>query len=100
MPSIDVNTGLPFTPEGEEEDLTELKIDANHLIDLGEAIRQQILVSIPMYPVCGDDCPGLFQYLDKLNEDFPASPEETLEEETPVDPRWSALKKIKDHLKD
>jgi uncharacterized protein len=96
-PSIDVITGLAVTPE-EPEDEADLKIDANHLIDLGEAIRQQILVSLPMQPLCGPDCPGLYQYLDEINRDSDQTedePEADEEETIPADPRWGALSKLK-----
>jgi uncharacterized protein len=71
-----------------------LIIDDNHLLDLGEAIRQQILVSLPMYPVCGDDCPGLYQELERVNSDVVE--EEAAEEEVPeaIDKRWAALKNL------
>jgi|GEM_PF-303930 len=94
-PSIDVVTGLPVQPEDGEDADDMLLIDENHLLDLGEALRQQILVSLPMYPVCREDCPGLYQYLDQINADFV---EEEVEEEEPeveqVDKRWSALKNL------
>jgi uncharacterized protein len=89
-PSIDVLTGLPVKPEVPEDE-ADLRIDQNHLIDLGEAIRQQILVSLPMQPICGDDCPGLYQYLEEINKDVT----EEADEEAPADPRWSALSKLR-----
>lgn len=91
-PSIDVITGLPITGE-ELEDEDDLKIDANHLIDLGEAVRQQILVSLPMHPLCGDACPGLYQYLDQANSDI-VEDEQIEDEPAPADPRWAALSKL------
>ena len=33
-------------------------IDENHELDFSEPLRQEILVSLPMRPACGDDCPG------------------------------------------
>lgn len=93
QPSIDVLTGLPVKEE-EPGDEADLRIDQNHLIDLGEAIRQQILVSLPMQPLCGDDCPGLYEYLDELNKDVEEDEEEE-EEAAPADPRWSALSRLK-----
>lgn len=94
-PSIDVETGLPVSSELPEEE-ADLKIDANHLIDLGEAIRQQILVSLPMQPLCGDDCPGLYEYLDEVNRDFDQPEGEPDDDHpAPADPRWSALSKLK-----
>ncbi len=97
-PSIDVITGLPAATEESEEDDTELKIDANHLVDLGEAVRQQILVSLPMQPLCGDDCPGLYQYLEEINRDVEIADEAEADEPQikPIfaDPRWAALTKL------
>ena len=97
-PSIDVATGLTvkFESLDEEEDL---KLDANHLLNLGEAIRQQILVSLPIKPICGDDCPGLTDILDQVNqhttiETVVEPEEEEAEDETPVDKRWSALSQL------
>ncbi len=34
-------------------------IDERHILDLTEAIRQYVLLAIPMKPVCGEDCAGL-----------------------------------------
>lgn len=41
----------------DEEDQPFL-IDEGHELDLLEAIRQNIIVDLPMMPVCGEDCPG------------------------------------------
>lgn len=102
-PSIDVVTGTPVEDKDLGDGQADLKIDANHLIDLGEAIRQQILVDLPMQPLCGDDCPGLFEFLAEVNQDW-EEPEanqhdedDAAEEPTDLtaDPRWAALTKIK-----
>lgn len=97
-PTIDLLTGLPVKTEIPEEE-ADLKLDDNHLLNLGEALRQQILVSLPINPVCGDDCPGYQATLDRINSSstLPDSDEaEEAEEEadTPVDKRWSALSKL------
>ena len=34
-------------------------IDERHILDLTEAIRQYVLLAIPMKPLCGEDCAGL-----------------------------------------
>jgi uncharacterized protein len=96
QPTIDLITGLPPKLDAPEDE-ADLKIDSNHLLDLGEAIRQQILVSVPMQPICREDCPGLYEYLDKINADFEeaVAEAETEEDELPADPRWTALSKLK-----
>lgn len=106
-PMIDITTGYPVKSESLEEE-SDLKLDANHLLNLGEAIRQQILVSLPINPLCGDNCPGLYSVLDQINaagsdlesggETASATSEATEEETGPevLDKRWAALSKLLD----
>jgi uncharacterized protein len=56
VPSIDIQTGLPNSIPVSD---TALPISSNHMIDLGEAIRQQFLLSMDLIPVCTPDCRGL-----------------------------------------
>jgi len=56
FPVVDVGSGtslpLPDEPGG-------FTIDERHILDLTEAIRQYVLLAIPMKPVCREDCAGL-----------------------------------------
>lgn len=94
-PSIEVTTGLPVTLE-EQEDEEKLKIDPNHMLNLGEALRQQFLVSLPMQPICRPDCPGLYDYVERANADVPEAEVEPVAD-TPVDKRWAALSQLLDN---
>ena len=55
-PTIDIVTGMPLPPT-EEEDV--FPIDDHHLINLTEAIRQSVLLDLPMVTLCQEDCAGL-----------------------------------------
>jgi uncharacterized protein len=56
VPSIDIQSGLPAgTPVSD----VALPISSDHMIDLGEAIRQQFLLSMDLIPVCSPGCRGL-----------------------------------------
>jgi uncharacterized protein len=58
-------------------------------IDLSPAVREQILLSVPASPLCGEECKGLCPSCGKdLNEG------ECGCDRTAVDPRWAALKGI------
>jgi DUF177 domain-containing protein len=59
QPTVDVETGHAITRDEDEEDDTVFKIDANHMMDLTEPVRQALLVAIPMRPLCREDCRGL-----------------------------------------
>ena len=56
-PTLDINNGasLPIDLTEEKENL----IDASHIIDLREVLRQDILLAVPMHPLCRSDCMGL-----------------------------------------
>lgn len=55
-PSIDVVTGRALPAP--ENDLV-FTIDERHILDLSEAIRQNLIAALPMQPLCRPDCAGL-----------------------------------------
>jgi len=55
-PTVDILTGV-MLPPSEDEDA--FPIDDHHLLDLTEAIRQRVLLEIPMVTLCREDCAGL-----------------------------------------
>lgn len=55
-PTIDIDTGEPL-PAAEDELV--FPIDQNHLLDLREAVRQNLLLALPMRAICREECAGL-----------------------------------------
>lgn len=55
--TVDVRTGLGLDHEGLDDEATS-HIDENHELDVAEPLRQEILISLPMRPDCGEECPG------------------------------------------
>jgi len=86
-PVIDVNTGTRLEAP---EDSGVFKIDEYHTLDLSEAIRQYIVMALPMKPLCREDCAGICPTCGKdLNKGKCTCPVGS------VDPRWAALLKLK-----
>jgi uncharacterized protein len=55
--AYDVRRGIAI--ESEVEGIDERpEISENHELDFSEPMRQEIIVELPMRPVCGPDCPG------------------------------------------
>lgn len=54
LPVIDLRTGEPLPVEADEPHLTE-----QHVLDLTDTIRQDLIVRTPMRPLCSESCPGL-----------------------------------------
>ena len=84
-PTVDVVSGLPLAPFDEDE---VFPIDAHHQVDLTEAIRQHILLELPMVALCREDCKGLCS---QCGHDLNLGPCECKPE---VDARLSVLKTL------
>lgn len=88
LPTIDVNTGERITYSNVEED--PFFIDSQHILDLREALRQYEVASMPIKPLCREDCAGLCPTCGtNLNEGHCDCKSEIL------DPRWETLLKLK-----
>jgi uncharacterized protein len=56
FPEIDVNTGQTLTMPDDDLAFT---IDQNHELDLSEAVRQGLLLEMPMHAICNEACKGI-----------------------------------------
>ena len=86
FPTVDVVSGAAL-PVLDEPGL--FTIDANHELDLTEAVHQYALMAVPMKPLCRPDCAGLCPVCGQnlnLGECQCLPPE--------ADPRWAKLKQI------
>jgi uncharacterized protein len=54
-PTVDISSGVPVETEDDDE---AFEIDEGHHLDLAEMLRQLSILTLPIRPVCGDDCPG------------------------------------------
>jgi len=84
-PTVDVVSGV-FLPAFDEEEI--FPIDEHHQVDLTEAVRQNVLLAIPMVILCREDCPGLCP---QCGHDLSLGPCECQPE---VDTRLSILEKL------
>ncbi|MDQ6661785.1 MAG: DUF177 domain-containing protein [Chloroflexota bacterium] len=87
-PTVDVVTGVKL-PAFDEEEI--FPIDEHHQVDLTEAIRQHVLLDIPMSTLCREDCAGLCP---QCGHDLNLGPCECKPE---VDTRLSVLQQLLDN---
>jgi DUF177 domain-containing protein len=83
-PAIDVVMGAAVTPPDEA---TPFRIDEHHILDLCEAVRQQLIIAEPMQPLCKQDCAGLCP---SCGADLNAGPCQCSAGD--ADSRWAALR--------
>jgi len=87
---ISESPGLVFVSEeeaGDEDDCYVVPRRA-FVLDLSEAVREELLLAVPQYVVCRDDCRGLCK---RCGADLNAGPCGCAPE---MDPRWEALTKL------
>jgi uncharacterized protein len=87
LATVDILTGMPV--ELEEGADRAVLIDSQHTLDLTEVVRQDILVALPMHPVCSPDCRGLCPECGKNLNEGPCDCQPA-----PVDLRWEALRDL------
>ncbi|HEX6501268.1 MAG TPA: DUF177 domain-containing protein [Micromonosporaceae bacterium] len=75
------------TDETAEED--EVGRLQDGLIDLEPALRDAVVLALPVNPLCRDDCPGLCPECGVHWDELPAG-----HSHQQVDPRWAALSKL------
>jgi len=56
LPISDVSDDSALSLPEQSEEFT---IDDKNILDLGELIRQYVLLNLPMKPLCCPDCPGM-----------------------------------------
>ena len=83
----DIDEGEASEPEGKDVGLAEYRDDT---IDLGEVVREQLYLALPMKPLCQEDCKGLCPVCG-VNRNRETC---TCQQEW-VDPRMAALKEWK-----
>lgn len=88
-PTIDILTGARLPQPDDADEATQ--IDAHHLLDLSEIVRQDLTLALPLVPLCRNDCKGLCPNCGKKwNEgDCECADVE-------MDPRFAILKQLLD----
>lgn len=84
-------SGKSFAKPGEKKDIDleadELTFMIGDEIDLELPIRDAVILNLPVYPLCSEECPGLCQGCGEKWINLPAD-----HAHNPEDPRWAALK--------
>lgn len=57
-PTIDINTGQTLDRDDDDAEPV-FTIDAEHMMDVGEVVRQGVVMEAPMHPLCQPSCRGL-----------------------------------------
>lgn len=64
--------------------------DRDETIDMRQSLYDEVMINLPIKPLCREECSGIEGYKTETKD----------EQEKPVDPRWEALRKLKDNTRD
>ncbi len=84
----------PGVGEEREQPEADAVLSKESEMDPGELIVQEVLLNLPMKPLCRKDCPGLCPSCGALK----GSKECTCSDAGPEDLRWKTLARIKDRI--
>jgi uncharacterized protein len=90
--SVPVPSGAAGDDAEDEEDMLFLEGD---LFDLEPVLRDVVVLSLPLQPVCGPDCPGLCSRCGARLADDPEH-----QHDEAVDIRWAALQGLAETVQD
>ncbi len=83
---IELDLVVPFLPGADGDDDADVYPINGDVIDVGEVIREQLMLALPLSPLCRNDCDGADP------ERFPTDGiEDADDEEVTIDPRWAGL---------
>jgi len=63
--------------------------DRDATVDIRRSLYEEVMINVPIKPLCSDECTGASDYIDT----------DTTKKEDDIDPRWEALKKLKEKNK-
>jgi uncharacterized protein len=87
LPSIDLHTGLPLDTSAEPD---ALRLNEHHELELEPVVREAILLTEPIAPLCEPDCPGLCAV---CGERLTNGPHDHPDDD--IDPRLEALRSFR-----
>lgn len=89
FPTLDIVTGLAVTPPAEVEEAD--FIDEQHILNLSEVVRQELLLAAEEVRYCRPNCKGLCPICGQDRNIAPCNCHDEA-----IDPRWAALQNLQD----
>lgn len=90
---LDLELRVSFLPEISADDDAEAYPMSGDYVDLGEVVREELMLSLPLSPLCKDGCVGADpeRYSTVVETGDVDATDDDEESDPPVDPRWAGL---------
>lgn len=90
---LNIELNVSFLPDLSAEEDAEAYPMSGDYIDLGEVVREELMLSLPLSPLCKDGCSGADpeRYLATTETGDGNAEGDDEEGDPPIDPRWAGL---------
>ena len=88
---IELDLVVTFAPDGEGNDDADIYPITGDVIDVGDVVREELMLALPLTPLCSPDCDGADP------DRFPTTTTIDITDassEPAIDPRWAALSEL------
>ncbi len=89
---VEIDLHATFLEDGSNADDADAYTFDGETIDVGEVVREELMLSLPLSPLCTEECAGAdpdhFSHLDDNDSDARDTDSPT------IDPRWAALSEL------
>lgn len=94
---LEIEITASFLPNLSDDDDAEAYPIEGDVIDVGEVVREELMLSLPLSPLCQDGCVGADpdRFPTSAEADSAASGDDDAEGDPPIDPRWAALSELR-----
>jgi len=89
---LEIDLMATFLPDSSAVDDADAYVFDGESIDVGEVVREELMLALPLTPLCRDDCEGVDP--GRFSAAAPAATEVPEPDEGTIDPRWAALSQL------
>ncbi len=94
---LEIELTASFLPNLSDDDDAEAYPIEGDVIDVGEVVREELMLALPLSPLCQDGCTGADpdRFPTSADDDESESGDDEDDGEAPIDPRWAALSELR-----
>ncbi len=93
---LEIDLSVSFLPNVSNDDDAEAYPIEGDFIDLGTVVREELMLALPLSPLCKDGCVGADpdRFPTATNSSDEVVDDDAEAEDDPIDPRWAALSEL------
>ncbi len=94
---LEIDLAVSFLANVSEDDDADAYPMDGDIIDVGEVVREELMLALPLTPLCADGCAGADpeRFPTSIETDSSTADGDESDDDPPIDPRWAALSELR-----